>query len=72
MELRTEQLAARLEKEVTKLSADVARIRGKLGNESFVSKAPEAVVEENRERRLDFEGQVSKFEAALKRLEAAA
>ncbi|MGI9421572.1 MAG: hypothetical protein ACR2PA_00080 [Hyphomicrobiaceae bacterium] len=43
-----------------------------MANPSFVQKAPEAVVEENRERKVDFEGQVVRFEAALKRLEAAA
>lgn len=62
----------RLTKEIDKARSEIAKIDGKLANPKFVERAPEAVVEENRERRLDFEGQVSKFEAALKRLEAAA
>ncbi len=62
----------RLAKEIDKARSEIAKIDGKLANPKFVEKAPEAVVEENRERRQDFEGQVSKFEAALKRLEAAA
>jgi valyl-tRNA synthetase len=63
---------ARLNKEIEKARSEIAKIDSKLANPSFVAKAPEAVVEENRERKVDFEGQVSRFEAALKRLEAAA
>lgn len=62
----------RLAKEIDKARAEIAKIDGKLANPKFVEKAPEAVVEENRERRHDFERQVSRFEAALKRLDAAA
>lgn len=62
----------RLAKEINKARSEIAKIDGKLSNPKFVEKAPEAVVEENRERRSDFEGQVSRFEAALKRLDAAA
>jgi valyl-tRNA synthetase len=62
----------RLAKEIDKARSEIAKIDGKLANAKFVEKAPEAVVEENRERRHDFEGQVSRFEAALKRLDAAA
>ncbi|UJW85951.1 valine--tRNA ligase [Devosia sp. SL43] len=41
----------RLEKEVTKLDAEIAQIDKKLGNEQFVSKAPEEVIEEQKARR---------------------
>ena len=41
---------ARLGREVEKLEKDVARIQGKLGNTSFVDKAPAAVVEKEREK----------------------
>lgn len=41
---------ARLTKEIEKLENDVARIAGKLGNASFVDKAPEAVVAKEREK----------------------
>ncbi len=64
--------AKRLAKEIDKAKSEIAKIDGKLANPKFVERAPEAVVEENRERREDFQGQVSRFEAALKRLEAAA
>jgi valyl-tRNA synthetase len=62
----------RLEKEVEKAKKEIAKIDGKLANPNFVARAPEEVVEENRERKIDFEGQIKRIEAALKRLEAAA
>ncbi len=63
---------ARLNKEIERARSEIAKIDSKLANPNFVQRAPEAVVEENRERKVDFEGQVLRFEAALKRLEAAA
>jgi len=42
---------ARLEKEVARLDADVAQVDKKLGNEQFVAKAPEEVIEEQKARR---------------------
>jgi valyl-tRNA synthetase len=51
---------------------EIKKIDGKLSNPNFVNKAPEAVVEENRERRVDFEAQITRFSAALARLKAAA
>jgi valyl-tRNA synthetase len=42
---------ARLEKEVTKLDGEIAQIDKKLGNDQFVAKAPEEVIEEQKARR---------------------
>ena len=42
---------SRLEKEVGKLDAEIAQIDKKLGNEQFVAKAPEEVIEEQKARR---------------------
>ncbi|WP_277188410.1 valine--tRNA ligase, partial [Caballeronia sp. BR00000012568055] len=40
----------RLSKEVERLTTEIGKCNGKLGNESFVSKAPPAVVEQERKR----------------------
>jgi valyl-tRNA synthetase len=62
---------ARLEREMDKCKAEIAKIDAKLANQSFVAKAPAEVVEENRERRAEFEATLKKLAAALKRLDAA-
>jgi valyl-tRNA synthetase len=62
---------ARLMREIDKCKAEIAKIDAKLANESFVAKAPPEVVEENRERRADFEETLKRLQAALKRVESA-
>ena len=59
---------ARLEKEIGKLTQDIGRLRGKLGNESFVSKAPEAVVAKEREKLEAQEQALATLEEQLKRI----
>ncbi|MBZ9935499.1 valine--tRNA ligase [Mesorhizobium sp. BR1-1-16] len=59
---------ARLGKERDKASKDIAKIQAKLGNEQFVSRAPEEVIEEQRERLAEAESLVAKVDAALERL----
>ena len=63
---------ARLAREIEKSQAEIRKIDAKLANASFVAKAPAEVVEENRERKTDFEATVVKLQAALKRVDAAA
>ena len=41
---------ARLQKELDKLQKEIGRVEGKLGNEKFVSNAPEAVIAKEREK----------------------
>ena len=41
---------ARIEKEIERVKGEVARAEGKLSNEKFVQKAPEAVVNEERRK----------------------
>jgi valyl-tRNA synthetase len=62
---------ARLEREIEKCRSEIAKVDAKLANQSFVAKAPPDVVEENRERKADFEATIAKLQAALKRLDAA-
>lgn len=50
----------RLEKEKKKLEGEVKRVRGKLSNEGFVSKAPEKVVNEEREKQVKYEEMLAK------------
>ena len=59
---------ARLTKEIVKQESEVKKIDLKLGNADFVRRAPEDVVEENRERRADAESRIEKLRAALVRL----
>jgi valyl-tRNA synthetase len=59
---------ARLEKEVTKLDGEIAQVDKKLGNEQFVSKAPEEVIEEQKSRREAAAERRTKILEALKRL----
>ena len=59
---------ARLEKELAKLDQDIAQIVGRLANPGFVAKAPEEVLEENRERKASFEARKVRIGEALSRL----
>ncbi len=61
---------ARLTKEIGTLAGDIDRTAKKLGNPDFVARAPEEVVEENRERMAEAENAKARLEAALTRLEA--
>ena len=62
------QETARLTKQIEKLDGEVAKIDAKLGNENFTGRAPEHVIEEQRERRAAALETRDKVAAALKRL----
>ena len=62
----------RLKKELGKLEGEIKKIDAKLGNEKFLSSAPEQVVEEQRERKAESEAAIAKLAAAVKMLEGAA
>ena len=57
----------RLNKEVKKLEGEIERIDKKLGNQGFVAKAPEAVVNAEKEKRVKY---VEMLEAVKVRIEA--
>ncbi len=59
---------ARLGKEVTRLEAEIAKANGKLGNESFVARAPAAVIAQERKRLEDFSSTLEKIQGQLARL----
>ena len=62
----------RLSKEIGKLQQEIDKIDARFANEQFMAKAPEDVVEENRERRAEAEATAEKLKAALERLRAVA
>jgi valyl-tRNA synthetase len=61
----------RLKREIDKVGSEIKQLDAKLANEKFVSRAPEHVVEEQRERKTEAEAVAAKLAQALKRLEAA-
>ena len=61
---------ARLAKEMQKADADIARVDAKLGNANFVARAPEEVVEEEKEKREEAVARKAKIAEALERLKA--
>jgi valyl-tRNA synthetase len=58
----------RLGKEIEKLQSEAKKIAAKLDNADFVARAPEEVVEENRERLAEAQSRATKLGAALQRL----
>ncbi len=63
---------ARLAKEIAKVDADIKRVDAKLGNPEFVRKAPEEIIEGEKEKREEAEGRRAKILEALDRLKGAA
>ena len=60
----------RLAKDIAKTDVEISKIDKKLSNPGFVAKAPEEVVEENRERLAEEQARREKLAAALDRLAA--
>ncbi|PRO73233.1 valine--tRNA ligase [Alteromonas alba] len=54
---------ARIAKAMGKLEQDVARFKGKLSNEKFVSNAPQAVIEKEKAKLADSESQLARLKA---------
>ncbi|MFQ8602374.1 MAG: valine--tRNA ligase, partial [Anaerovoracaceae bacterium] len=50
----------RLQKEKKKLEGEVKRVKGKLSNEGFISKAPQKVVDEEKAKQVKYEEMLSK------------
>jgi valyl-tRNA synthetase len=60
----------RLSKEIERIAGEIGKCRGKLSNESFVAKAPPAVVAQETQRLTDFEQTLVKLQDQLQRLPA--
>jgi valyl-tRNA synthetase len=58
----------RLSKEVARLENEIGKANAKLGNESFVARAPAAVVEQEKERLLSFTATLEKLREQLSKL----
>ncbi|MHC5268255.1 valine--tRNA ligase [Enterococcus sp. LJL98] len=64
--INIEEEIQRLNKELAKWTQEVKRVQGKLSNERFVSNAPEAVVQEEREKEKDY---LEKQQSTIERIE---
>jgi valyl-tRNA synthetase len=58
----------RLGKEITRLEGEMAKAQAKLGNESFVARAPAAVVAQERERLEGYSQTLDQLREQLSRL----
>ena len=61
----------RLSKEIARVQGEIAKASGKLSNESFVARAPAAVVAQEKERVANFSATLAKMEEQLAKLPAA-
>jgi len=61
---------ARLAKEIEKLEKDIQRTAGKLSNDSFVSKAPDAVVQKERDKLAEMEAASANLKLQLEKIRA--
>ncbi|MDO9190607.1 MAG: class I tRNA ligase family protein, partial [Sulfurimicrobium sp.] len=68
IEIDKEAEQARLSKEITRLEGEIAKAHAKLGNESFVARAPAAVVEQEKERLANFGATLEKLRSQLAKL----
>jgi len=62
---------ARLAKEVARLEAEIAKAQGRLSTPTFVARAPEAIVNQERERLARFAATLAKVQEQLDRLASA-
>ena len=66
VDVAVEQL--RLDREITRLQGEIGKAEAKLGNESFVARAPASVVEQERGRVADFKQNLERLQAQRSRL----
>jgi valyl-tRNA synthetase len=61
----------RLSKEIARIEGEIAKVNGKLGNESFVARAPAAVVAQENERLVNFSATIAKLREQFAKLPVA-
>ena len=62
--------SARLSKEIARIDAEISKANSKLNNESFVARAPVAVVEQEKARVAEFSANLKKLKSQLAKLNA--
>ena len=67
--INLEEERNRLNKEVRKIEAELARVQSKLANPEFLSKAKEAVVSKERQKAAQYEEKIRALNASLRRLQ---
>jgi valyl-tRNA synthetase len=68
---KMEEEAKRLQKEIMKIEKEIAFVNQKLSNEQFLSKAPPDVVQEEKEKALQYQAVRGKLQENLKKIEEA-
>lgn len=68
VEIDVEAEKARLDKEIARLSTEINKAKGKLGNASFIEKAPAAVVQQEQDRLAQFSDTLQKVQSQRTRL----
>jgi valyl-tRNA synthetase len=58
----------RLDKEISRLTGEITKAQGKLGNANFVERPPAEVVAQERKRLEDFSGTLEKVQAQRAKL----
>jgi valyl-tRNA synthetase len=68
VEIDTAAERERLDKEISRLNAEISKAQGKLSTPTFVERAPAAVVEQEKKRLLDFNATLTQLQTQRAKL----